>query len=306
MPSWPPCVWGCAVPIAVINVVSHNLQTYPAEVGVGAPCTSVPDGVSFCAEVVETGNPMSVADARTHPVYADNPMVRAGVIGSYAGVPLVDDGFVLGSVSIFDSRPRSFSAADLQMLELQAQLASSVLALRRSARTDVLTGLPNRAVCMDRLSLALRRLDRNRRLAAVMYLDVDNFKGFNDSLGHDAGDQVLVEIARRLSSVLRPADTLARLGGDEFVAICEDVPDAEGAERIAARMVTAAGRPWLVDGHHIEVGVSIGIVLADTSSAEPGALLRTADAAMYRAKETAGSSWALVSSADVGTGRHDT
>jgi hypothetical protein len=99
----------CRVPIAVVNIVSENLQTYPAEVGVGAPCTSVPDGLSFCAAVVDTCIPLSVSDARAHPVYCRNPMVLSGVIGAYAGVPLVDDGFILGSVSIFDGAPRESS-----------------------------------------------------------------------------------------------------------------------------------------------------------------------------------------------------
>lgn len=86
----------CAVPIAVVNIVTENMQTYPAEVGVGAPCTTVPDAVSFCAEVVDTRAPLAISDAREHPVYAQNPMVVDGVVGAYAGVPLVDDGVVLG------------------------------------------------------------------------------------------------------------------------------------------------------------------------------------------------------------------
>jgi len=132
----------CGVPMAVINIVTENLQTYPAEVGVGAPCTQVPDGLSFCAEVVDSGLALAVADAAAHPVYSRNPMVLDGVIGAYAGVPLVDDGVVLGSVSIFGGSARKFSAEVLDIRGLQTRLASSVLALRRSARTDVLTGCP--------------------------------------------------------------------------------------------------------------------------------------------------------------------
>ena len=213
----------CRVPIAVINIVEQNRQTYPAEVGVGAPCTTVPDQLSFCAEVVETKRTLAVSDATAHPIYADNPMVRTGVVAAYAGVPLVDAGYVLGSVSIFDGRPRVFTPDELEVLHHQARLASSVLALRRTARTDVLTGLPNRQMLFDRLEVVLARIGRNESVAAVMYLDLDGFKALNDSRGHDAGDRLLADLALRWTAALRSHDTLARVGGDEFVVVCEDM-----------------------------------------------------------------------------------
>jgi diguanylate cyclase (GGDEF)-like protein len=283
----------CAVPIAVVNIVSANQQTYPAEVGIGAPCTTVPDELSFCAEVVDTGLPLSVPDAAAHPVYAQNPMVREGVIGSYAGVPLVDDGVVLGSVSIFDAKARDFTPDDLEVLRLQAALASSVLGLRRSARTDVLTGLPNRASYVERLTRALRRLERHPGGVAVMYLDIDGFKGINDELGHEVGDQVLRELARRLDAVMRPSDTLARFGGDEFVVLCSDLERAGAAAALAGRMVAAAEVPWERDGLVVRVGISIGIAETRSAHADPAALLRDADEAMYLAKELPGSQWCV-------------
>ena len=288
----------CGVPIAVVNIVTHDLQTYPAEIGVGAPCTAVPDELSFCAEVVDTRAPLSVPDARAHPVYSENPLVRAGQVGAYAGVPLVDDGVVLGSVAIFDRGPREFTAQELAVLDYQARLAGSVLALRRSARTDVLTGLPNRAVLDDRLTQAVDRLARHPGYAAVMYLDLDGFKDLNDSRGHDVGDWVLVEFARRLTSVLRPTDTLVRLGGDEFVAVCEDVADVADGEGIAQRMVETVGSEWMFRGQEVHVDVSIGVALTDVRTADPGSLVRAADAAMYLAKKRDGSSWELAAAPD--------
>jgi diguanylate cyclase (GGDEF)-like protein len=282
---------GCSVPIAVINIVTHNTQTYPAEVGVGAPCTTVPDTLSFCAEVVNTRSSLAVANARAHPVYAQNPLVIDGVVGAYAGVPLVDDGFVLGSVSIFDDRPRQFTDEELELLEHQARLASSVLRLRRTSRTDVLTGLPNRALFLERLSRSLMRLGRQGGLTAVMYLDVDGFKTLNDSMGHDAGDWVLVELARRVTDVLRPTDTFARLGGDEFAAVCEDFAAVEDVERTAGRMVAAVDRPWVLNGTSLRIGVSIGIIVTGSGDDVPADLMRAADAAMYRAKRVGGSTW---------------
>lgn len=284
----------CSVPIAVINIVTQGMQTYPAELGVGAPCTTVPDTVSFCAEVVNTQSPLAVSDARSHPVYAHNPMVMDGVVGSYAGVPLVDDGFVLGSVSIFDDQPRKFTTEELEMLEHLAHLAhlaSAVLRLRRTSRTDALTGLPNRALFLDRLDLSLKRLDRQDARVAVMFLDLDGFKVVNDSMGHDAGDQVLVELTRRLTTVLRPTDTIARLGGDEFAALCEGLAAVEDVERIAERILEAIDLPWVINGSAVDLGVSIGIIVTKDADAEPADLIRAADAAMYRAKRIAGSAW---------------
>lgn len=282
---------GCDVPMAVINVVTENLQTYAAEVGVGTPCTRVPDGLSFCAEVVDTGRALVVPDAGSHPIYAENPLVREGVIGAYAGVPLVDDGFVLGSVSIFADDAREFAAADLEILRCQAQLASSVLALRRSARTDPLTGLPNRAVFAERLARSIARLERHPGMAGVLYFDLDGFKGLNDTFGHEVGDWVLLQLARRLEPRMRPTDTLARLGGDEFAAVCEDLASASDAALIAARLVLAVERPWVLDGQQLDVAVSVGVAVTDAPTQDPAELVRTADAAMYQAKQTPGSCW---------------
>lgn len=283
----------CESPIVVVNIVSAGRQTYAAEVGVGAPCTSVPDALSFCAEVVDTGRAMTVADAAAHAIYSQNPMVLGGVIGAYAGVPLVDNGMVLGSVAIFDDHPRVFSADVLNILRHQGKLAGSVLALRRSARMDALTGLPNRALYGDRLAGALARLERHGGIVCVMYLDIDDFKIINDTFGHGEGDDILVALGRRMTSVLRPTDTLARFGGDEFVILCEDLGDVGDAEHLAARMVAAATEPWDIQGQSMPVHVSIGLAVTDSAGAEASALIGDADAAMYLAKQVPGSTSVL-------------
>jgi diguanylate cyclase (GGDEF)-like protein len=278
-------------PIVVVNIVEEDRQTYAAEVGVGSPCTFVTDAVSFCAEVVETGRELIVSDAAAHAVYAQNPMVVGGAVAAYAGVPLVDNGVVLGSVAIFDDHARAFSPDVLDILRHQARLAGSVLALRRSARTDALTGLPNRALYGDRLAGAFTRLGRHGGLVCVMYLDLDDFKGINDAFGHGAGDAMLVELARRLTSVLRRTDTLSRFGGDEFVILCEDLGSVGEAEELAARIVAATGEPWEIRGQSMPIHVSIGLALTDSAATDAAALLRDADAAMYRAKTQPGSTW---------------
>ncbi|MGY1724064.1 diguanylate cyclase domain-containing protein [Blastococcus sp. SYSU DS0533] len=129
------------VPIALINLVSPDLQCYPAEHGVGVPRTHVHDEVSFCAHVVTERAPMTVADARTHPVFAANPLVRTGSVAAYAGVPLIDeDGFVLGALSVFDGAPRTFTDGDQQVLHTLAGLVRVVLSLRRRAAAQAWTG----------------------------------------------------------------------------------------------------------------------------------------------------------------------
>ncbi|WP_157371725.1 sensor domain-containing diguanylate cyclase [Angustibacter sp. Root456] len=281
----------CSVPIAVVDLVTQNTQTYPAEVGVGAPCTTVPDALSFCAEVVNTRSPLQITDARAHPVYAENPLVVDGMVGAYAGVPLVDDGFVLGTVSIFDDHPRQFTAQEMELLLYQAQLTSSVLRLRRTARTDVLTGLPNRTLFLDRLGHSLRRLEGQPGLVAVMFLDVDGFKALNDSMGHEAGDRALQGLALRLTSAFRSTDTIARLGGDEFAAVCDNLATPECADAIAERVVAIVDEPWILNGTAVDLGASIGITVTDNADDAPTDLMRAADAAMYRAKRIAGSAW---------------
>lgn len=282
----------CRVPMAVVNIVTVNTQTYPAEVGVGAPYTFVPDGLSFCAEVVETGCAMTVADAGAHPVYVDNPLVREGHIRAYAGVPLIDGGVVMGTVSLFDTKARTFTASELEILAHQADLASSVLALRRSARTDVLTGLPNRGLYLDRLGQALARLSRDGGQTAALYIDVDHFKSLNDTFGHHVGDLVLIELAARLTSSFRTTDTVARFGGDEFVA-CVEVRAEGGIEPLVHRLLAAVAAPWVIEDRRMTVSVSVGVALAGSPETAPADLLRRADTALYLAKKQAGPSWRL-------------
>jgi diguanylate cyclase (GGDEF)-like protein/PAS domain S-box-containing protein len=157
--------------------------------------------------------------------------------------------------------------------------------LRHQAFHDPLTNLPNRALFMDRLEHALARMERRDIPAAVLFLDLDNFKVVNDSLGHEAGDKLLVAVAERLRGTLRADDTAARLGGDEFTILLEDVTDASDAVRIADQITEALRRPFVLEGRDIFVTTSIGIALATSARERPTDLLRNADTAMYRAKD---------------------
>jgi len=155
--------------------------------------------------------------------------------------------------------------------------------MRHQALHDPLTELPNRTLLGDRLTQALRRATRQGSVA-VLFLDLDQFKLINDSRGHRAGDELLQAVSTRLSSVMRPGDTVARFGGDEFCVVCDDVDDALEAVGIARRIIDELGRPYsLATGEHFATA-SVGIALADGPWRPAEDLIREADAAMYRAK----------------------
>ena len=156
--------------------------------------------------------------------------------------------------------------------------------LTRQAFRDALTGLPNRALFMDRLSHGLTRARRRHEHVAVLFLDLDRFKVINDTLGHTVGDQLLVEVSNRLGSSLRPGDTVARLGGDEFGLLLEDVADAETAELVALRIEAELAKPLHFEGREIFITASIGIALSSARLGMPEEILRDADLAMYHAK----------------------
>ena len=157
--------------------------------------------------------------------------------------------------------------------------------LGRRALHDPLTGLPNRALLMDRLEGAIDRAGRHSSSIGVLVVDLDRFKSVNDALGHATGDRVLVAIAARMSALARPGDTIARWGGDEFVILCEGLRSRHEAADIADRVITAFGEPFSAGAtDQVVVTASIGIVL-DDHGAQANALLRDADAAMYLAKQ---------------------
>jgi diguanylate cyclase (GGDEF)-like protein/PAS domain S-box-containing protein len=157
--------------------------------------------------------------------------------------------------------------------------------LERQAFYDALTQMPNRALFMNRLQHLFRRHgSESGRLFAVLYLDVDRFKGINDSFGHQAGDDLLKQIARRLESCVRPGDTLARLGGDEFTALLEDVQSELDATRVAAKINEELCRPFFLGEVEVFATASIGIALSSSHYQQPADMLRDADTAMYRAK----------------------
>jgi diguanylate cyclase (GGDEF)-like protein/PAS domain S-box-containing protein len=165
--------------------------------------------------------------------------------------------------------------------------------LEHQAFHDPLTKLPNRVLFMDRLDHALARATRRATAIAVIFLDLDDFKVVNDSLGHKAGDQLLVTLGERLRSCLRAGDTASRLGGDEFTVLLEDIPDSEDAVIVAARIAEQLQDPFDLDGHEVFITTSIGIAISTSPQDGADDLLRNADVALYEAKAKGKGGYAL-------------
>lgn len=158
--------------------------------------------------------------------------------------------------------------------------------LHKLAYYDELTGLPNRTLLNDRLSLGLAHSKRDAAMMAILFIDLDGFKAINDLHGHLTGDQLLMEVAKRLLSCVREGDTLSRIGGDEFVALLRNIADEQVTMQVAERMLEACAEPFVLDGKELFVTASVGISLHPRDGESGAELLKNADAAMYRAKDS--------------------
>jgi diguanylate cyclase (GGDEF)-like protein len=247
-----------------------------------------------------TAEQVTVHDFRTEtrfPIFAPRAL-EAGLRASFT-FPLRHGQHQLGALDLYRMAPGPLSTEALRTATtladvtaaylVNAQAREDLLALstqtRHAALHDALTGLPNRILLTDRLGHAFARSRRSGKAAALLYVDLDQFKAVNDTYGHGVGDALLVGVAGRLTDVLRPHDTLARLAGDEFVVLCEDLDTAAQANGIGARLRTALAEPFTVAGYTLTIGASVGIAYADRNAGyDPDQLLHEADMAMYAAK----------------------
>jgi diguanylate cyclase (GGDEF)-like protein/PAS domain S-box-containing protein len=249
------------------------------------------------SELVGRLGPLDLVIPEQHAHVIEQMQLRAaGVSGhSYELTVIRKDGStfpatILGSPSTFQGRPASVGT----ILDISTQKAAEQR-IRELADYDVLTGLPNRRLLRERFTQLLAVAERDASEIAVIFLDLDHFKRVNDSLGHSVGDELLVEVARRLDGVVRRVDTLARLGGDEFIFAMPGFHTAAAAE-VARRLLDVFARPFEVAGHELTVTPSLGISVYPNDGKDLEALLRNADTAMYRAKEVGRNAFQFYSS----------
>jgi len=278
-------------PIALVSLVDADRQWFKAKVGLSANQT--PRRMAFCAHSIANPDVVTVIeDAALDTRFQTNPLVTGDPnIRFYAGAPiLAEDGAAMGTVCVIDRVPRKFGPEERAMLARMADNARSLMELHRrnsllreAADRDPLTGLLNR-----------RGLDREikRAMGAVLagencgllYLDLDKFKLVNDSYGHEIGDGLLRETARRLQTAARQGDFVARIGGDEFVVLLVHPVDQTVLELVSMRVLRACAAPVMMHDQAVGVGVSIGAAQAPRDAVAPRDLLRAADRAMFDAK----------------------
>ena len=231
-------------------------------------------------------------------------VLRGEGLEAAMSAPVEENGHVIGALTVATHRRgRTYSLTEQQMLVTFAVHASVALTNARIADSmahlafhDALTGLPNRALFVDRVTQALARSSRTTGITAVLFADLDNFKAINDSLGHAAGDELLVVIARRLRESLRPSDSAARFGGDEFAILLEDIGSEGRAVNTCQRIMVSLVAPVDIQGTMIDPGASIGVALSGDASCNADGLLRDADVAMYAAKAAGKGTYKLFSS----------
>ncbi|HZU52552.1 MAG TPA: EAL domain-containing protein [Holophagaceae bacterium] len=197
----------------------------------------------------------------------------------------------VGVLAVRPMEPRSPHPEERELLEAAARIAALACEhramasrLTHQAHHDALTGLPNRVLLEDRLTQALAQARRNDQRVALLFIDLDGFKGVNDSLGHPAGDALLRLVADRLAGSVRASDTLARMGGDEFAVVLQEVRDTPSAARVAEKLLESLRLPFRVEGRDLHISASIGVAFFPEDGVDAETLLRHADVAMYRAK----------------------
>jgi diguanylate cyclase (GGDEF)-like protein len=247
-----------------------------------------------------TGEVVSVADLHDDGRFSEFAAAAHSTgLAAVFSFPLCHDADRLGAMDLYRNTTGALEPHDIAIAQTLADVTTSYLVMARArddARAaaesfrhislhDPLTGLPNRQLLEDRIENAAQRARRTDASAAILFVDLDQFKQVNDAHGHDVGDELLVAIARRLSALIRPIDTLARISGDEFVFLCEDL-DPEDVDLITNRIADALSVPFESAGYEIMITASVGVAYAGPGNRISTHLVSEADKAMYEAKRS--------------------
>lgn len=280
------------IPLSGVAVATSDRQSkllsfpYQQDQFGSAPLLDEPVAQRYCSDVIDSGHPLLTSDSKLLPSGAA-PTVNT----AWLFLPLVTRRDAIGALILkadagtFDSHKDrellNFVATQVAIAVERGQLKAELI---RAAQYDELTGLPNRRLFHERLDRALARSQRRGGQMALLYVDIDDFKKVNDTLGHAAGDLLLQEIARRLGHCVRQVDTVARLGGDEFVVILEDIHAPADAAQVADKIRHSLAREFPIDGLALHTQASIGIAIHPEDGRDADTLLRHADSAMYLGK----------------------
>jgi diguanylate cyclase (GGDEF)-like protein len=260
-------------------------------------------GEGPCLVAYRTQDPVLVPDLRKDKQFAVfGPKAREIGLQAVFAFPLRHGLHCLGALDLYRDYPGALNADEAASAQTLADVTAAYL-VNAQARAelqdtsqrsheqsvhDALTGLPNRLLLIERIEHAIVRSSRSRKLVAVLFIDLDNFKDVNDAYGHKTGDDLLIGAAGRIHDTIRPADTLARISGDEFVILCEDFDDVEQVEIVASRIVDALGTPFVLADGIVQISGSVGIAFAGQTLHNAEQLLHAADLAMYQVKRRGG------------------
>lgn len=287
------------------RLVYLHAGNLPEEYVAATEHTSLRHGTTASCLAVRSGQPVYRADIGVE--LRAQGLVDASFFertSSCLAIPIfAGEGAVAGSVSAFCATGVPPTDREAAVLKLAAQLAAVALdhhrligKLERQALHDMLTGLPNRTLLEDRLETALAASERDGTQVAVFFIDLDNFKKVNDTLGHHIGDVLLQRIAERLSACMRRKDTVARVGGDEFAVVLGDIEDPKAIGAVASKILQEFEQPMQLEDRELYVTTTIGVSVYPRDGEDRNQLLRRADLAMYRAKQTGQSSFRFFSS----------
>lgn len=173
-----------------------------------------------------------------------------------------------------------------ELKNIQKNLEENLAKLDYQANHDSLTKLPNRILFMDRLEQSIKYAQRNKAYLAIIFLDLDNFKTINDTFGHSVGDKILIEASNRMHSKMRKSDTLARIGGDEFCIILNDIKNISDILEIVKNGIEIFQEPFVIENYRMDVTISVGVAIFPDNGEDASTLLKNADAAMYKAKQS--------------------
>ena len=289
------------VPIAAVSLIDSTRQWFKSLQGLDL--AQISRDVSFCGHTILEHDPMIVEDTRRDPRFLDNPLVAGDpYFRFYAGYPLFsDDGSALGTLLLYDYRPRQMQNEDIAAFADLAGIAQAELLVQKGSaaqrevlerqeemsedRIDGLTRLWNRTSVLEILDRELEHAQRSGKSVGVLLADIDHFKKINDQLGHKVGDDVLNEVARKIRATLRPYDAVGRFGGEEFLIILPGA-DSENALLAAERVRVNVWNEVSKAAPGQSVAISIGVAAREEAGLDPHILVRAAERALYRAKNS--------------------